>query len=117
MGYRRPKPGDLVLIRDFQVAKDKGRKLDARWSTPRILEKVSHSGVSAHLRQLHDPPGITKRYHFDDVLLYVPRDSDYPTSHQAGKGSRVVEYSRQAMGDVGGVWCVGRRAFDFTDLY
>jgi len=29
-GYKRPKPGDLVLVRDFQQAKDKGRKLNAR---------------------------------------------------------------------------------------
>jgi hypothetical protein len=33
-GYRQPKPGDMVLLRDFQLAKDKGRKLEARWTTP-----------------------------------------------------------------------------------
>ena len=37
-GYGKPKQGDLVLVRDFQQAKDKGRKLEPRWSTPRIVE-------------------------------------------------------------------------------
>ena len=36
-GYRTPKGGDLILIRNFQQAKNKGRKLEPRWSTPRIL--------------------------------------------------------------------------------
>ena len=69
-GYQTPKEGDLVLIRDFQQAKNKERKLEPRWSTPRTLERISHSGVSTHVRQLHDPPSITKRYHFDDLLVF-----------------------------------------------
>ena len=115
-GYKIPKEGDLVLLRDFQQAKDKGRKLDPRWSAPRILERVSKSGVSAHVRQLHHPPGQTKRYHFDDLLVYVPRTSDYPSGIHSIEKSGAVVYERGAMGDVNGIWHVGQRGFDLSDL-
>lgn len=39
-GYRIPKVGDLVLVRDIQLAKEKGKKLEPRWSTPRLLERL-----------------------------------------------------------------------------
>ncbi|KAG0127111.1 hypothetical protein HOY82DRAFT_542187 [Tuber indicum] len=115
-GYRKPNPGDLVLLRDFQLAKDKGRKLEPRWSTPRLLERVSKSGVSAHVRQLHDPPGTTKRYHLDDLLLYIPRTKDYPSLGDKLGGVGALEYERGAMGDVRGIWQVGQRGFDLSDL-
>ncbi|KAG0137864.1 hypothetical protein HOY82DRAFT_535198 [Tuber indicum] len=102
-GYRQPKPGDLVLLRDFQQAKEKGRKLQPRWTTPRILERISTSGVSAHVRQLHEPPGATKRYHFDDLLVYIPRTADFPSTEVIQKPVRPVEYARDAMGDVQGL--------------
>ena len=115
-GYRKPKVGDLVLLRDFQLAKDKGRKLDPRWSTPRLLVKISKSGVSAHVRQLHDPPGVTKRYHFDDLLVYLPRTGAYP---ELGAGKRLekgVEYVRGAMGVLENMGIAGQRAFDLSDM-
>lgn len=115
-GYRIPKPGDLVLIRDFQQAKEKGRKLHARWSTPRLLERVSQSGVSAHVRQLHDPPGLTKRYHFDDLLLFVPRGSDFPSFQPTRSIGQAVHYSRDAMGEMVGAMTMGQRGFDLTDV-
>ena len=37
-GYRQPKVGDLVLVHDIQLAKQKGKRLEPRWSTPRILD-------------------------------------------------------------------------------
>lgn len=117
-GYRKPKPGDLVLVRDFQQAKEKGRKLEPRWSTPRIVDRISASGVSAHVRQLHDPPELTKRFHIDDLILYVPRTNDYP--HHEGEISEIgnpgVEYIRGAMGDTVGGGQVGQRGFDITDV-
>jgi len=117
-GYRKPKKGDLVLVRDFQQAKDKGGKLEPRWSTPRIVERISASGVSAHIRQLHDPPNITKRFHLDDLILYVPRSDDYP-SQASGVGKPAasgVEYVRGAMGDISGAWQVGQRGYDMSDV-
>ena len=113
--YWTPKEGDLVLLRDFALAKDKGRKLDPRWSTPRILERVSKSGVSAHVRQLHDPPGHTKRFHFDDLLVYIPRTNNYPGSGSESRRGAVV-YERGAMGAVNGIWQSGQRAFDLGDI-
>ena len=112
-GYRKPKVGDLVLVRDTQLAKDKGRKLEPRWTTPRILERMSTSGVSGHVRQLHDPPGKTKRYHLDDLIPYVSRGSDgeAPTPTV----TPTIEYTRDSLGDVPGR-LVGQRAYDLGDL-
>ena len=116
-GYRKPLPGDLVLVLDIQLAKDHGRKREPRWSTPRLLERISTSGMSGHVRQLHDPPGHTKRYHLDDLLLYIPRDSyPQPQSGPPALQVPVVSYSRDAMGAVDGSCCIGQRAFDFTDI-
>jgi len=117
-GYQKPKVGDLALICDFQQAKNKGKKLDARWSTLRLLELISHSGVSAHVRQLHDPPGVTKCYHFDDLLVFVSRDREFPAAQfqRRGEGVGAVWYSRDAMGETG-VWSEGQRGFDLTDIH
>ena len=92
---RQPRPGDLVLLRDIQQAKDHGRKLDPRWTTPRIVVSISTSGVSCNVRQLHDPPTITKRYHLDDLVVYVPHD---PTMALPSAVGRAVAYSRDAFG-------------------
>jgi len=109
--------GDLVLIRDFQQAKNKGRKLYTRWSTPRILERISHSGVSAHVRQLHNPPGVTKLYHHDDLLSFVSSNREYPAAQfqKPRDGVGAVQYSRDAMGEAS-VWSEGQRGFDLTDI-
>ena len=104
-------------MRDFQQAKDKGRKLEPRWSSPWLLERISKSGVSAHVRQLHNPPGVTKRFHLDDLLLYIPRNEKYPEEGERTEEKMSgMEYARGAMGDVQGVWRLGQRAFDVTDL-
>ena len=117
-GYQKPKTGDLVLVRDFQQAKHKGAKLEPRWSTPRIVDRISASGVSTHVRQLHDPPGTTKRFHLDDLIVYVPRSHNYPST-ATGVGepaSSPVEYVRGAMGEIDGAWQVGQRAYDMSDV-
>jgi len=114
-GYQKLVVGDLVLIRDMQLAKDHGRKLEGKWSTPRLLERISASAVSGHVRRLYDPPAITKRFHLDDLLLYIPQDQDsFPLPHHPSV--LVVSYSRTAMGAVDGSFTVNRRAFDFTDI-
>ena len=112
-GYKRPKVGDLVLVRDIQLAKEKGLKLEARWSTPRILEKMSKSGVSGHVRQLHDPPGKTKRYHLDNLIPYTSRTGKHVPANTV---LPAIEYTRDALADVQGNWVVGQRAFDLTDI-
>jgi len=118
VGYRKPKQGDLVLVSDFQQVKDKGRKLEPCWSTPRIVERISASGVSAHVRHLYHTPEHTKRFHIDDLILYVPRTNDYPSEARQTPGYRSggVEYLRGAMGYAVGVGSVGQRGFDITDV-
>jgi len=112
-GYKKPKAGDLVLVRDIQLAKEKGKKLEPRWSTPRLLERLSKSGVSGHVRHLHDPPGKTKRFHIDDLVPYISRSAD---TLPANTITPAVEYSRNAFGDVQGNWSAGQRAFNLGDV-
>ena len=94
--YRRLNVGDLVLVWDVQLAKEKGKKWEPHWSTPRILERISKSGVSGHIHQLHDPPGKTKRYNLDDLIPFVTRSEDPLPTISA------IEYTRDALGDVQG---------------
>ena len=84
-GYQKPKAGDLVLVRDFQQAKHKGAKLELQWSPSRILDRIWASRFFAHIRQLHDPPGITKRFHVDALLVYIPHSHDF-SSRTIGVG-------------------------------
>jgi hypothetical protein len=93
--FVKPRVGDLVLVRDIALSRQHGRKLDARWSTPRVVDSVSASGVSAYVRELHQAPGKGKRYHIEDLLVYTHRDSLPMFSHQPPPA---VEYSRDSMG-------------------
>ena len=114
-GSKWPRAGDLVLVRDIQLAKEKGKKLEPRWSTPRILERISKSEVSGHVRQLHDPPNRTKRYHLDDLIPYASRTNEsFPSV--AVTAAPAVEYARDALGNVQGSWSVGQRSFDLSDI-
>ena len=116
-GYRTPKAGNLVLIPDFQHAKNKGRKLERCWSTPRIQERISHWAVSAQVRQLHDPPDVTKRYPLDDLLLFVFCDAEYLAALFQKSGDRVgaVQYSHDSMREAD-IWSEVQRGFDLTDI-
>ena len=64
-----------MLIRNLQLDKEHGRKLEARWFPPRVVERVSSSGVSVWVREIHSPPSgaSLKRYHIDDVLVVKSR--------------------------------------------
>ena len=94
----------------MQLVKEKGKKLEARWSTRRILKRISRSGVSGHISQLHDPPGKIKRYYLDVSIPFVPRFEDPVSTVSA------IEYTRDVLGDVQGNWVIGQRAFDLTDI-
>ena len=121
--YRKPKAGDLVLLRDLARDQQHGRKLDPRWSEPRIVDRISKNGVSAYIRALHDPPSRAKRYHIDDLRIYVPRAARPTTSLPAEDGggepsvqTATIAYSRKSMGDFPGTFRTGQRAFDLSDL-
>jgi hypothetical protein len=94
---------------DIALSKQHGRKLEARWSTPRIVDSISSSGVSAYVRELHHAPGKTKRYHVEDLLVYTPRQPDITTAPVA----TAVEYARGAMG-AQEAFVPGQRAFHLS---
>jgi hypothetical protein len=111
--FRKPWVGDLVLVRDIALSKQHGRKLKARWSTPRIVDAISASGVSAQVRELHHAPGKTKRYHIEDLLVYTPRqvtDLGKPADKVI---SPTGEYARGAMG-AQEAFVPGQRAFHLS---
>jgi len=64
-----PEPGDLVTVRDQQLDNQKGRKLEPKWSPPKLLTSLTASGLSAWVRNLHGD-GKEKRYHINDIRLY-----------------------------------------------
>ena len=75
----RPGTGDLVLLRQFAVIKDKGKKLETRWEGPYKVTRVTKSGVLVILEDLCT--GMKKgRYAIDDAKFYITRgqkqDSD-----------------------------------------
>ena len=77
---------------------------------------MSDSGVSAHVRQLQDPPEITKRFHLHDLLLFVSHDKY--ENQLSFKEERVgsVQYSRDAMEEIPGIWSEGQGGLDLTDI-
>ena len=111
--YKRPKAGDLVLLRDLARDKDLGRKLDPRWTEPRLVDRLSKNGMSAYVWALYEPPDKAKRYHIDDLRVYTSRGTTTPpaTTHAS-----IVTYERDPFGDRTGEFGQGQRAFDFTDI-
>ena len=67
-----PKTGDLVLVRNHAVDGQRGRKLESKWLGPRLLVSLSSSGLTGRVRELYGEGG-TKKYHLNDLLLYVER--------------------------------------------
>ena len=66
-----PKPGDLVLVRDFQKEKHFGRKLESNWTGPRLLTELTQTGVSGYMKELYGDKA--KKYHLDDLKVYCSR--------------------------------------------
>ena len=64
--WEGPREGDLVLVRDRALDNQNGGKLQPRWHAPRIVEKIAEDGNTALIRELHNAPDNTKKYHFDD---------------------------------------------------
>ena len=111
--YQRPKAGDLVLLRDLARDKHLGRKLDPRWTEPRLVDRLSKNGMSAYIRALYEPPDRSKRYHIDDLRVYTSRDTNTPP---AAAHASIITYERDAFGDRTGEFGQGQRVFDFTDV-
>jgi len=76
-----------------------------------VVERITANGSSAYIRGLHDPPGHTKRWHIEDLRVYI-RWSD-----QMFLVVTRVAYDRDAFGSLlpGGLG-TGQRAFDLSDV-
>lgn len=98
--WEEPVKGDLVLLRRFEVDKDKGRKLETRWEGPYVVAKVSYSGVLVLLHNVNTRMR-RGRYSMDAVKLflskaeekekdqYVPMaKADWMKSSQKTRGAR-----------------------------
>ena len=70
--WTTPKPGDWVLVRRSQFDNKRGNKLEAKWDGPKLLTRVTESGVSGFVKNIYGE-GIEKRYHLDDLKTYIPR--------------------------------------------
>ena len=116
--YKRPKAGDLVLLRDLARDKHLGRKVDPRWLEPQFVECLLKNGMSAYIRGLHEGPDRAKRYHIDDLQVYSSRFPLNPTkdSQPTISHATLITYSRDTFGNCSGTFVNGQRAFDFTDI-
>jgi hypothetical protein len=74
--WTEPQKGDLVLGRDRALDGQKGGKLRPRWYAPRIAEDITEGGNTALVRELHNAPDNTKKYHFDDLKVYLQRHTN-----------------------------------------
>lgn len=52
---RRFQEGDLVLVRDFQGEKNRGRKLEPRWTGPQVLSTLNPGGRTAMVPKFCSP--------------------------------------------------------------
>lgn len=100
--YAVPQVGDLVLLRRFVVDKDRGRKLEARWEGPYLLQKIAKPGISGYLRDIKTGK-IRGRYGFNAMKVYVLREHRTVTEG--------VELG-VALTDICADWYKGRRTVD-----
>ena len=61
----------LILVQNWSLDKDMGRKLESRWMGPRLVTQRI-SDVTIMVRKLYRN-GKAKKYHVDDLKDYVPR--------------------------------------------
>ena len=67
-----PKVGDLVLVRNHALDRQRGRKLESKWLGPRLLVLLSLLGPTKRVKEIFGEGGI-KKYHLNDLILYVER--------------------------------------------
>ena len=66
-------PGDLVMLRDSAVAKEKGLKFFYRWTGPYHVRSVTQGGMSCLLQHPHEDKALYGTHHRDDVRLWTVR--------------------------------------------
>ncbi|KAF3931381.1 Protease [Dactylella cylindrospora] len=93
--YASPEPGNLVLVRRFELDGQKGRKLEAQWSEPKLLIGISPSTVTGYVKDLHGTD--IKKYHLDDLKIYRSRAKEAFMVVEGYTKVPRVWYSREAM--------------------
>ena len=88
--WTTPKVGDLVFVRHHQLDQVKGRKLESRWLGPRLVTSQL-SEVSAQVTNIYGD-GKTKKYHVDDLKVYVPRTDQLDISRFPIGPTDLTEY-------------------------
>jgi hypothetical protein len=66
-------PGDLVMLRDTAVAKEKGLKFFYRWTGPYLVRATTRGGMSCVLQHPHEDRALYGTHHRDDVRLWTVR--------------------------------------------
>ncbi|KAI5791122.1 hypothetical protein EDC01DRAFT_630597 [Geopyxis carbonaria] len=78
----RFEPGDLVMLRDLNVAREKGMKFNYRWTGP-FLVHTRTKGDTYVLRHLHEPERLLYGHHHrDDLKLWTSRPEHLRYAHQ-----------------------------------
>jgi hypothetical protein len=67
------RPGDLVMLRDTAVAKEKGLKFYYRWTGPYLVRSATREGMSFVLQHPHEDKALYGTHHRDDVRLWTVR--------------------------------------------
>jgi hypothetical protein len=93
------RPGDLVMLRDTVVAKEKGLRFYYRWTGPYLVQSATQGGMSFVLQHPHEDKALCGIYYWDDVQLWTvrlehlryppgtPTQPEFPTNlHQYWKG-------------------------------
>ena len=75
------RPGDLVMLRDTAVAKEKGLKFYYQWTGPYLVRSVTREEMSFVLQHPDEDKALYGTHHRDDVRLWTvrPEHLRYPS--------------------------------------
>lgn len=73
--WSRPEAGDLVLLRQYALDTQKGRKLEPRWQGPYKVQSQTRNGQSLNLTDLQSDQSIG-RHHVDNCKVYWLRKKE-----------------------------------------
>ncbi|KAK0628012.1 hypothetical protein DIS24_g10883 [Lasiodiplodia hormozganensis] len=71
--WKAPRKNDLVLLRNFALDSQKGKKFMPRWRGPYLIDRITATERSAELKDLQTGK-IIGPHHIDNLKLYVARD-------------------------------------------
>jgi len=75
--------GDLVMLRDTAVAKEKGLRFYYRWTGPYLVRSVTQGGMSFVLQHPHQDKALYGTHHRDDIRLWTVRPEHLRYPHGA----------------------------------